>query len=135
VRQYETGFILSPALSEEETEQFIRQMAEIVAQKNGRMVKQDVWGKRRLAYPIKKFQEGFYVFFQYEGEGDVSQELERRFKQTDSVIRFMTVKRDPKDLLKRKKKRTEAEAPEGSPDESPEAQSAETAAAAKTEEA
>ena len=129
MRQYETGFILSPALSEEETEQFVGQMAEIVAQKNGRMVRQDIWGKRRLAYPIQKFQEGFYVFFQYEGEGDVSQELERRFKQTDAVIRFMTVKRDPKDLLPRKKKRAEREAAQKPADESSEEQAAEPDAA------
>jgi small subunit ribosomal protein S6 len=134
VRQYETGFILSPSLSEEETEQFINQMAEIVDQKKGRMIKQDIWGKRRLSYPIKKFQEGFYVFFQYEGEGDVSQELERRFKQTDAVIRFMTVKRDPKDLLPRKKKRHEADAGQGSSVEKSEARPDEAAPASGTEE-
>jgi small subunit ribosomal protein S6 len=105
LRQYETGFVLSPALSEEETSQFVQQMAEIVAQKKGRMVKQDVWGKRRLAFPIKRFQEGVYVFFTYDGPGDVATELERRFKQTDSVIRFMTVVKDPRDLVRRKKKR------------------------------
>lgn len=110
MRQYETGFVLSPALSEEETAQFIQQMADIVAQKKGRMVRQDVWGKRRLAYPIKRFQEGVYVFFTYEGPGDVSTELERRFKQTDTVIRFMTVLKDPRDLVRRKKKRRAEEA-------------------------
>jgi small subunit ribosomal protein S6 len=104
MRQYETGFVLSPSLSEEETEGFIKQMAEVIAQKKGRMVKQDVWGKRKLAYPIKRFHEGTYVFFLYEGSGDVSQELERLFKQTDSVIRFLTVKKDDKDLFRRKKK-------------------------------
>jgi small subunit ribosomal protein S6 len=104
MRQYETGFVLSPGLSDEETEGFIKQMAEVIAQKKGRMVKQDVWGKRRLAYPIKRFHEGTYVFFLYEGPGDVSQELERRFKQTDTVIRFLTVLKDPKDLYRRKKR-------------------------------
>lgn len=118
MRQYETGFVLSPALSEEETAQFVQQMAEIVAQKQGQMVKQDVWGKRRLAYPIKKFQEGVYVFFTYDGPGDVSGELERRFKQTDAVIRFMTVVKDPRDLARRKKKkRAEEPAPAAEPRE------------------
>ena len=110
MRQYETGFVLSPALSEEETVQFIQQMAEIVAQKKGHMVRQDVWGKRRLAFPIKRFQEGVYVFFTYEGPGDVSTELERRFKQIDTVIRFMTVLKDSRDLVRRKKKRRAEEA-------------------------
>jgi len=104
MRQYETGFVLSPGLSEEETDGFIKQMAEVIAQKKGRMVKQDVWGKRKLAYPIKRFHEGTYVFFLYEGPGDVSQELERRFKQTDTVIRFLTILKDPKDLYRRKKR-------------------------------
>lgn len=107
MRQYETGFVLSPALSEEETTQFIQQMAEIVAQRKGHMVKQDVWGKRRLAYPIKRFEDGFYVFFTYEGPGDISTEMERRFKQTDAVIRFMTVKKDLRDLERRRKKKAD----------------------------
>ncbi len=104
MRQYETGFVLSSSLPEEEAQAFIRQMAEVVSQKNGRMIKQDVWGKKRLAYPIKKFNEGIYVFFLYEGPGDVSQELERRFKQTDTVIRFLTVLKNPRDNVRRKKK-------------------------------
>ena len=110
MRQYETGFVLSPTLSEEETAQFVQQMAEVVVQKKGRMVKQDIWGKRRLAFPIKRFQEGVYVFFTYEGAGDISTELERRFKQTDAVIRFMTVLRDPRDLIGRKRKKRAEEA-------------------------
>lgn len=109
MRQYETGFVLSPTLSEEETAQFVQQMSEVIAQKKGRMVKQDIWGKRRLAFPIKRFQEGVYVFFTYEGAGDISTELERRFKQTDSVIRFMTVLRDPRDLIGRKRKKRAGE--------------------------
>jgi small subunit ribosomal protein S6 len=111
MRQYETGFVLSPAMSEEETTQFIQQMAAIVAQKKGRMVKQDIWGKRRLAYTIKKINEGVYVFFTYEGPGDISTEMERRFKQSDAVIRFLTVKKDLRDQARRKRKKTAEEAP------------------------
>jgi small subunit ribosomal protein S6 len=106
MRQYDTGFILSPALSEEETTEFTQKMAEVVAQKKGRMVKVDSWGKRKLAYPIKKFHEGFYVFFLYEGPGDVSAELERRFKQSDAVIRFLTIKKDERDQARRRRKKS-----------------------------
>jgi small subunit ribosomal protein S6 len=108
--QYETGFVLSPTLSEEETNQFIQQMAATIAQKKGRMVRQDVWGKRRLAYTIKKFGEGLYVFFTYEGPGDVSAELERRFKQTDAVIRYLTVKKDLRTQARKKRKKFAEEA-------------------------
>jgi len=133
MRQYETGFVLSPALTEEETNQFIQQMADIVAQKKGRMVKQDIWGKRRLAYSIKKFQEGVYVFFTYEGPGDVSAELERRFKQSDAVIRFLTIKKDERDQSRRKRKKTAEEAARA-PEAAPEASRAEASAEAAKEE-
>lgn len=93
MRIYETGFVLAPNLSEEDTEKTILQMAEIVGQREGRLVKQEKWGKRKLAYPIKKFNEGYYVFFLYEGKGDIPVELERRFKQSDAVLRYLTVKK------------------------------------------
>jgi small subunit ribosomal protein S6 len=110
--QYETGFIVSPHLAEDEATNLIQQLAEVVAQKKGRLIKQDVWGKRRLAYTIKRQNEGVYVFFTYEGGGDIPQELERRFKQIDTVIRYLTVKKDARDLVRRKKKaRAGAEAP------------------------
>ncbi len=104
MKQYETGFILSPSLAEEETEKIILQMSEIVSERHGKIVKQDRWGKKRLAYPIKRFQEGFYIFFLYEGGPDIPLELERRFKQMDAVIRFLTVKKDPRALVRRRKK-------------------------------
>ncbi|MBC7362262.1 MAG: 30S ribosomal protein S6 [Candidatus Aminicenantes bacterium] len=104
MNQYETGFIIAPNLSEEETSTLINQMAEVVSAKKGKMIKQDLWGKRKLAYPIKRFNEGFYVFFTYEGTPAVPAELERKFKQTDSILRFMTIKKDPRGLVKGKKK-------------------------------
>lgn len=110
MNQYETAFIIAPNLSEEETSALIHQMAEVVSAKKGKMIKQDIWGKRKLAYPIKRFQEGFYVFFTYEGTPAVVAELERKIKQTDSIIRFMTIKKDPRGMVKGKKKVKAAEA-------------------------
>ncbi len=105
MRIYETGFILAPNLAEDETEQIILRMADIIARKEGRLIKQDRWGKRKLAYPIKRFSEGFYIFFQYEGKADIPLELERRFKQSDAVLRYMTLKKEAKKTTRRKKKR------------------------------
>lgn len=102
MHQYETGFVIAPSLSEEETSALINQMVEVVASKKGQMIKQDLWGKRKLAYPIKRFHEGFYVFFTYEGTPAVPAELERKFKQTDAILRFMTIKKDPRDLVRGK---------------------------------
>jgi len=104
MRQYETAFLIAPNLSEEDTENLIQQMEEIVTQKKGKMLNLDKWGKRKLAYPIKKFEEAFYVFFLYEGEPDIPGELERRFKQIEAVIRYLTVKKDTRKNMRKKKK-------------------------------
>ncbi|MGB9907369.1 MAG: 30S ribosomal protein S6 [Candidatus Saccharicenans sp.] len=115
MNQYETGFIVAPNLPEEEATALINQLAEVIPAKNGQMIKKDFWGKRKLAYPIKRFNEGLYVFFIYRGSPAVAAELERRFKQTDAILRFMTIKRDPRDVLKGKKKVKTVEAAESAP--------------------
>ena len=108
MKLYETAFLIVPNLSEEETEQFIQQMSEVVTQKKGKMVNINKWGKRKLAYQIQKFEDAFYVFFLYEGSPDIPSELERRFKQDENVIRYLTVKKDEKEEAKKKKPAAEA---------------------------
>jgi small subunit ribosomal protein S6 len=114
MRLYETAFLIVPNLPEDETEQLIQQMADVVAEKKGRMVDVDKWGKRRLAYRIDKYDAAFYVFFHYEGEPDIPAELERRFKQTEAVIRYLTIKQEdePKVRRRKKKRASSREAPE-----------------------
>jgi small subunit ribosomal protein S6 len=118
MRQYETGFLVAPNLSEEETESLIGQMADIVSQKKGRMIKQEKWGKRKLAYPIDRFHEASYVFFTYESGAEVPLELGRRFRNMETVLRHLTLQKDLRDNVRNKKKarraasKAEAPAPE-----------------------
>lgn len=114
MRYYETTFLIAPNLSEEEIEKLISQMSEVVSKKKGKMVNLDKWGKRKLAYSIQKFEEAFYVFLQYEGESDIPAELERRFKQTEAILRYLTVKREQKENIRKKKKRSSV-SPKGMP--------------------
>ena len=102
--QYETAFLISPTLEEEETEKIITQMAEVISKKKGKMIKEDRWGKRRLAYQIKKHEEAFYVFFHYEGDPAIPNELERRFKQSEAILRFLTVTKETKENVRKKRK-------------------------------
>lgn len=102
--QYETAFLISPTLEEEETEKIITQMAGVISKMKGKMIKEDRWGKRRLAYQIKKQEEAFYVFFHYEGESAIPNELERRFKQSEAILRFLTVKKESKENVRKKRK-------------------------------
>jgi small subunit ribosomal protein S6 len=108
---YETGLLIAPNLSEEETEQVITQLAEVISQRAGKLVKQERWGKRRLAYPIKRFGEAFYVFFHYEGNPDIPLELERRFKQTDTVLRYLTLQKDAQETVRKKRKKEKTAEP------------------------
>ncbi len=108
MRHYETGVIIAPSLSEEEIEEQIRQMIDLISSMKGKLLREERWGKRKLAYPIKKFTDGYYLFLDYEAEPEVAAELERRFRQSDLILRYMTVRKGITSPL-RKKKPKEAE--------------------------
>lgn len=117
MKLYETGLLIAPNLSEEDTERVIGQVAEIISQREGKLVNQERWGKRRLAYPIKRHGEAFYVFFHYEGKADIPLELERRFKQTDTVLRYLTLQKDITETVRKKRKKEKGrEAAEAGPE-------------------
>ncbi|HEY3131118.1 MAG TPA: 30S ribosomal protein S6 [Acidobacteriota bacterium] len=102
MRTYEVVFVAAPNLSEDDLNVLVEQMKKSAESKKGKIVKVDSWGKRSLAYPIKKFKEGYYTVFTVEDNGEAVTELERRFRVTDSVIRFLSVRVD--EDLKRQQK-------------------------------
>jgi small subunit ribosomal protein S6 len=102
VRTYEVAFIAAPTLTPEELDAFIVQMQAVVEGKNGKVVKVDNWGKKSLAYKIKKYRDGYYVILTVEADGPIIAELERRFRVADYVIRFLSVRID--EDLKRSEK-------------------------------
>ncbi len=104
MRHYETAFLITPKLDEEEMEKLIKKMADVVAKKKGKMIKIDKWGKKKLAYPVEKNNEAHYVFFHYEGEPDIPSELERRFRQTEPVLRYLTLRKEIQPVTKKKRK-------------------------------
>ena len=104
MRHYETAFLIAPNLPDEEVESLIDQMAAIVSKNKGKMEKIDNWGKKKTAYQIQKFSEAVYVFFHYIGEPDIPNELERQFKQKESVLRYLTLKKDMRENIRDRKK-------------------------------
>ena len=102
MRNYEVVFVAAPTLASEELDGFIDHIQAVVEGKNGKVVKVDNWGKKSLAYRIKKFREGYYVVLSIEGNGSAIAELERRFRVTDYIIRFISVRVD--ESLKRSEK-------------------------------
>lgn len=91
IRQYETTFIVNPHLSQEETEAYIQKYVQWIEKNGGKIKRVERWGKRRLAYEIKKQQYGFYAYIRFEGEGTLCQELERAFKLDEHTLRSLTV--------------------------------------------
>ena len=91
VRRYETIVILDPDLSDEARQPLIDRVLALIEQFQGTLLKLDPWGGRQLAYPIKKKKRGYYVRFDYCGEGALVDEIERFFKITDSFLKYMTI--------------------------------------------
>ena len=92
MRQYELMVILDPELDDRTVQPSLERFLKVVTTDGGSVDNVDIWGRRRLAYEIKKQKRGHYVFFQIKSLPPVISELERTFKLTDAVIKFMTVK-------------------------------------------
>jgi small subunit ribosomal protein S6 len=104
-RDYELAFILNPEVSEEETRTILDRVEQIVARYDGQIVKVNQWGRRRLAYPIERHRDGFYVFIDMILTPETVTELERTLKVSESVLRHMVKKRDPKAIQKEREER------------------------------
>jgi small subunit ribosomal protein S6 len=91
-RHYETIFILSPALTETVLKQIAERSAKILTDTKAASLRQDDWGKKRMAYSIAKHAMGHYFYFRYIGTQETVAALERSLKLDANVLRFMTVK-------------------------------------------
>jgi len=103
LRIYETIYICPPTLSDEAYEEFSDLVHEAIYDSGGKIIKQDRWGKRRMAYKVKNFRDGVYFYILYGGDGGTKEELERRLKIAERCIRFLTVRLD-KELRGKKHK-------------------------------
>ena len=93
-REYETIFILRPETNQDGITAVNQHVRGVIDQKGGRILKLDNWGKRKLAYEIRKQLKGIYLYWQYLGTSDTVAEIERNLRMLDSVIRYYTVKVD-----------------------------------------
>lgn len=102
--RYEIGFIVTPEVNEEEVKKIIESITATIKKANGVIENLDEWGRKKMAFPIKKNLEGYYVFIQTEVDGAIIATLERRLKQMEKVLRFITLRLD--DKLKKSNKLT-----------------------------
>ncbi len=95
MRRYEVVYVLAPNLTQEEVEQYAETYSNVARELGAEIISVDIWEKRKLAFRVKKFWEGYYTILTIEEEAaDAVTELERRFKVIDAVIRFLTVRID-----------------------------------------
>jgi len=90
---YETLFILDPALEDEKKEVAIQMVKDVISTE-GEVGEVDVWGLKKLAYPIQKKNEGYYVVQQFAAEPTLPLELDRRLKISDDYMRHIIVRKD-----------------------------------------
>ena len=95
MRTYETVFITLPTLTEDEERAIVGGFEQVLSDSGATMFTTDRMGRRRLAYPIQKFEDGVYTRFLYDSEPTVPKELDRRLRINDKVIRHMTVCLEP----------------------------------------
>src|SRR5947207_15012055 len=93
MRTYEVLFILSPQVPEEETNTLISDFKKVAESTGAKLTNEEAWGRRRLAYPIQKFNEGNYHLFVFDTEAALS-ELDRRMRNSDRILCHMIVRTD-----------------------------------------
>jgi len=93
LNKYETIFIVDSELTEEARTPVVERFTNMIAS-NGQLEAIDEWGVRRLAYPINDKSEGYYVLVTYSAPPDFPSELERVFKISDSILKFLIIRKD-----------------------------------------
>ena len=93
-RTYELMFIVRPDMPEEDQDKLISTLESAVSTSGGNVKNVERMGRRRLAYAVRRFQDGLYILMTLEGSGGLVHELERRLRVTEPVIKFLTVRID-----------------------------------------
>ena len=105
VNQYETVFIATPVLSEEQMKETVQKYTDFLTERGAEIVYTNNWGMRKLAYPIKKKTSGFYYLIEFRAEGSVIADLEVAYKRDERLLRFLTVSLDKHAIAYNEKKR------------------------------
>ena len=114
MNQYETVFILTPVLSDEQMKETVAKFKTLLTDKGAEILNEETWGLKKMAYAIQKKSTGFYCMMEFKAEPSVIKSLETGFRRDEKVIRFMTVKLDKyavqyaEKRRKKKKKKEEA---------------------------
>ena len=108
---YEVVFIVRPDAADDAIKGIIQKVKEAVEGLNGRVNRVDEWGKRKMAFQIKKYSEGYYIFVDISSTPPASKEIERILRLNEDVIRYQTVKKPAVKVVKETKKENKTSQP------------------------
>jgi len=104
--RYETVFILTPVLSDEQAKEAVAKFKGVLKDLKAKIVHEEHWGLRKLAYPIQKKTTGFYHLFEFEAEkSEIIAKLETEYRRDERVLRFLTIRLDKHSIAYNEKKR------------------------------
>ena len=94
MNQDETVFILTPVLSDDQMKETVNKFKGLLTDNGAEMLNEELWGLKKLAYPIQKKSTGFYVMFEFKAQPELIKKLEVNFRRDERVIRFLTIKNE-----------------------------------------
>ena len=94
MNQYETVFILTPVLSDEQMKETVAKFTDLLKKNGAEILNEETWGLKKMAYAIQKKSTGFYCLLEFKAEPSVIKTLETGYRREERVIRYMTVKLD-----------------------------------------
>lgn len=92
MNKYETVFILTPVLSEDQAKEAVKVFEDYITNNGGKITHKEFWGMKKMAYSIQKKSTGFYNLIQFEAEGELIRKLEIEYKRDERIMRFLTIK-------------------------------------------
>ena len=117
MNRYETVFIMTPVLSAAQVAETASKFRAFVTDKGGKIVHEDAWGLRKLAYPIQKKSTGFYHLMEFEADPSVILPFETEFRRDERIIRFLTTKMDKHHIAYAEGRRDKSNRQEAAPAE------------------
>ena len=117
MNSYETVFILTPVLSEDQAKEAVQKFESEIKTWGGKIKHSESWGLRKMAYPIQKKSTGFYFLTQFEADSQVIADFELMLKRDERVMRFLTIKMDKDHIEYAAKRRTKMGQAQAAPTE------------------
>ena len=119
LKQYETVFIATPVLSDAQMKEAVAKYTGFITENGGKIVYQEDWGLKKLAYPIQKKTTGFYHLIEFKATPDFVNTLEIQFKRDERIIRFQTVAMDKHAIAYAERRRAKMNEPKAAAEAAP----------------